>query len=142
VSDPARAVVLDTIVVSWLIEDDPHDLKDTYLGLIGDARTILALQTIAELRAGAREAGWGEFRLRKPRRSLATFDVVLPVDTTADSYAELRTSCRQTGHPLHQKNHCGDLWIAATAVRLGIPVVSHDAVFKGVPGLMLISALP
>ena len=30
-----------------------------------------------------------------------------------------------------------DRWIAATAIRLGIPLVSNDTIFKAVPGLTL-----
>jgi hypothetical protein len=31
----------------------------------------------------------------------------------------------------------GDRWIAATALRLGDPLVSDDRIFEGVPGLVL-----
>jgi predicted nucleic acid-binding protein len=30
-----------------------------------------------------------------------------------------------------------DRWIAATAIRLGIPLVFNDNIFRGVPGLEL-----
>jgi predicted nucleic acid-binding protein len=30
-----------------------------------------------------------------------------------------------------------DRWIAATALRLGVPLVSNDGIFRGVPGLEL-----
>jgi predicted nucleic acid-binding protein len=35
--------------------------------------------------------------------------------------------------------HDGDRSIAATAVRLGVPLVSHDGIFADVPGLELIA---
>ena len=41
------------------------------------------------------------------------------------------------GHALAQRPHDADCWIAATAVRLGVPLVSHDSVFRNVPGLTL-----
>jgi hypothetical protein len=51
----------------------------------------------------------------------------------------LRAECRQIGHPLHQKQHLGDLWIAATAIRWQLPLVAHDAVFVGCPGIELLT---
>jgi predicted nucleic acid-binding protein len=38
---------------------------------------------------------------------------------------------------LAQKVHDADRWIAATAVRLGLPLVSNDGIFVDVPGLKL-----
>ncbi len=36
--------------------------------------------------------------------------------------------------------HDGDRWVAATAIRLGVPLVSHDRLFTEAPGLQLITA--
>jgi predicted nucleic acid-binding protein len=47
-----------------------------------------------------------------------------------------------SGHPLGSKVHDGDRWIAATAIRLGLPLASHDAVFNGAPGLELHTVVP
>jgi predicted nucleic acid-binding protein len=134
------AVVVDTMVMSWLIHHDPRGLKDRYRQLIGQARIVLALQTVAELRAGALLAEWGELRTRRLERSLATADTAQPDDATATAYARLRRDCQRAGHALAGKIHDGDRWIAATAVRLDVPVVSHDALFRNVPGLVLITA--
>ena len=53
--------------------------------------------------------------------------------------AALRLTCRQVGHPLADKVHDGDRWIAATGPRLRLPVASHDRIFSGVPGLSLLT---
>ena len=50
-------------------------------------------------------------------------------------YAQLRVDCERAGHALAQREHDADRWIAATAVRLGIPLVSNDRIFAGTPGL-------
>ncbi|QLQ09893.1 MAG: PIN domain-containing protein [Nocardioidaceae bacterium] len=133
-------VVVDTMVVGWLINHDPRDLKDTYRALIGDASIVLALQTLGEMRAGTLESNWGEFRTRRLQRALADFEIARPDEATADAYARLRADCRRIGHGLHDKKHDGDRWIAATAVRLGVPLVSHDRIFLNVPGLRIITA--
>jgi predicted nucleic acid-binding protein len=51
--------------------------------------------------------------------------------------AQLRADCETVGHALAQREHNADRWIAATAIRLGIPLVSNDRIFRGVPGLAL-----
>jgi predicted nucleic acid-binding protein len=51
--------------------------------------------------------------------------------------AQLRADCAAIGHALAQREHNADRWIAATAIRLRIPLVSNDTIFKAVPGLTL-----
>lgn len=55
-------------------------------------------------------------------------------------YAQLRVECEHVGHGLHQREHDADRWIAATAMGLGIPLVSNDGIFKDTPGLVLQTA--
>ena len=68
-----------------------------------------------------------------------TADVtVLPADAeTVERVAQLRNECRKIGHALNQRHHNADLWIAAAAIRWSLPLVAHDAVFMGCPGLDL-----
>ena len=40
------------------------------------------------------------------------------------------------------KAHIADRWIAATAIRLGIPLVSNNGIFRGAPGLTLETLAP
>jgi predicted nucleic acid-binding protein len=49
----------------------------------------------------------------------------------------LARSLRSRVDRLAQREHNADRWIAATALRLGIPPVSDDTIFKAVPGLTL-----
>ena len=53
------------------------------------------------------------------------------------TYADLRVACQRDGHALSQREHDVDRWIAATAIRLGVPLVSNDGIFRDVPGLAL-----
>lgn len=50
---------------------------------------------------------------------------------------ELLGACREAGHVLHEPVHPNDLWIEASAVQFGTPLLTADAVFDGVPGLTL-----
>ena len=94
-------------------------------------------QTVAEARYGALVAGWGARRLNELER-LTGGVRLLPVDgETIERVAQLRNECRVIGHALHQRLDNADLWIAAAAVRWSIPLVAHDSVFVGCPGLDL-----
>lgn len=105
-------------------------------------RVLLAFQTVMELRYGALRAGWGELRRRRLERRIAELAVIQPDDEMIRVCAELRQGCRQIGHPLSSKIHDGDRWIAAAAIRLGLPLVSADGVFEGTPRLVLLNAAP
>ena len=133
-------VVVDTMVISWLLDDRPNPLADRYRQLIGSQPVLLAFQTVMELRFGALRAGWGELRRRRLERRIAEIAVVQPDDALVTACAQLRVRCQQAGHALGDKFHDGDRWIAATAIRLGVPLVSHDRLFTEAPGLQLITA--
>ncbi|MDA8285747.1 MAG: hypothetical protein M0Z42_21150 [Actinomycetota bacterium] len=55
-------------------------------------------------------------------------------------YARLRVECERAGHALSQRVHDADRRVTATAIRLGIPLVPNDAVFRDAPGLVLEAA--
>jgi len=67
--------------------------------------------------------------------------VVYPGPELVVMHAQLRADCEKVGHALTQRVHDADRWIAATAIRLGIPLVSNDGIFVDVPGLELESGL-
>lgn len=46
----------------------------------------------------------------------------------------------QTVMELAARVHDGDRWIAATAIRLGLPLVSDDRIFHGAPCVQLVTA--
>ena len=136
---PPTGVVVDTMVISWLFDERPNPLAERYRDLIGPAPVLLAFQTVMELRFGAIRAGWGELRRRQLERRLAQLTVLQPDDQMVLICAQLRADCVRAGHALGDKLHEGDRWIAAAAIRLGLPLVSHDGVFDGAPGLQLVT---
>jgi predicted nucleic acid-binding protein len=92
--------------------------------------------TIGELRAGVLAADEVETRDRR----LATLTQALmmepvPIDgRVADSWATLRVRLRDSG----QRMPVNDSWIAATAMSLGVPVVTQDNDYVNVEGLHVI----
>lgn len=131
-------IVVDTDVFS-------ADLSDTtliavYEPIIVGRPAFLSFQTVAELRFGALRRSWGIARMRKLDAKIATAEVVHSGDELVAVYAQLRAACVRLGHALGQRDHDADRWIAATALRLGVPLVSNDRIFEGTPGLQLESA--
>lgn len=116
-------------------------LADAYRSLLEGRPHILSFVTVAELRFGARVAGWGDRKLQRMDYELGRADIVWPGPSLTDIYIDLRTWCVRNGHGLGQKEHEADRWVAATAIRLGIPLVAHDAIFTHVEGLELLTKL-
>ncbi len=131
------AVCVDTGVLTSTLRFGSQ-LEARYRRHLTGRRLVIATQVVAEARYGALRAGWGDRRAADLERLLRSAFVLSPDDLTATAFARLRLACEQAGHPLHQKVHTGDLWIAATAVRRGLTLVSDDAVFDGCPELQLI----
>jgi predicted nucleic acid-binding protein len=94
---------------------------------------------MAEVRCGALKAGWGELRRRRLERDLARFVAIKPDDHLIEICARLRHDCEARGHPLGQKVHETDRWIAATALVLEVGLVSDDGAFSNVDGLRVLS---
>lgn len=92
--------------------------------------------TIGELRAGVLAAADVDTRDRR----LATLTQALaldpiPVDgSVAESWARLRLLLRDS----YQQMPVNDSWIAATALALGVPVVTQDDDYVDVPSLSVI----
>ncbi len=133
-------VVVDTVVFGAGLTARSDPLAERYTPLLLGRRLLIAVQTIAELRFGAAKDGWGADRVQRMEDRIARAAVVPCDDGLARSCAALRLSCYRVGHPLAAKVHSNDMWIAAAAVRFGVPLVSHDSVFQRVPDLELLTA--
>ena len=89
----------------------------------------VSVVTLAELRAAVLAAR----DLARRARRLATLEHVLgldlvPIDAAvADAWAILRVALRELGRSMK----VDDAWIAATAIALGVPVLTQDDDFAG-----------
>jgi predicted nucleic acid-binding protein len=92
--------------------------------------------TVAELFQWAFVRGWGERRRQELEISLEKY-VVLPFDIAlCRLWGQIRAECRAKGHPISPQ----DAWIAATALRYGLPLVTHNPKdFAPVDGLEVIA---
>lgn len=132
-------VVIDTDVYGADLVPG-SELALLYEPVIVGRPAFISFQTVAELRYGALLRGWGAARMLKLEARIAAAEIVHSGPELIAVYAQLRVDCRRAGHGLAQRDHDADRWIAATAMRLEIPLVSNDGIFNGVPGLTLINA--
>lgn len=130
--EPAGGIGVDTTVFGARLSPARAALANQYRSLPVGRPAHISFVTVAELRFGARWAGWGGSRLQRLEAHLDTADVVWPGDSLTDTYADLRHRCLTIGHGLSQKEHEADRWVAATALWLGLPLVAHDGIFRDV----------
>jgi tRNA(fMet)-specific endonuclease VapC len=129
-------VVVDTDVYSARLVPNSA-LARRYEPLLAGRVEFVSFQTAAEVRYGALLRGWGRARLRRMELEMARTEIVHSGPDLIRVYAELRVTCQRIGHALCQREHDADRWIAATALRLSVPLVSNDGVFEDTPGLAL-----
>lgn len=128
-----RAGVLDTSV---FIANEAGRPLDASAMPEQAATTVI---TVAELNAGILVAGSTEIRARRLATLNAVADMVaLPVDENAARvWARLRVHLAEAG----RRMGVNDLWIAAIAVSLDLPVVTQGDGFtalEGAPGFTLV----
>lgn len=123
---PARRGLLDTSVFIAMESGRPLNVE-----LLPD-QSVICPVTIAELQAGVLVAADVDVRARRLATLETTADIeVLPIDAeVAAEWARLRVHLAETGRRIN----INDLWIAATAVAHGIPVVTQDDDFAPLEG--------
>lgn len=141
-SGPGRSpVVIDTGVFGARLTPSGRMLAHAYQPLVEGRAVALSFVTVAELHFGALHAGWGANRRTRLAYELGRTGIVWPGPQLVEVYAELRVWCASAGHGLSQKEHEADRWVAAAALYLKVPLVAHDAIFRGVDGLELLTRL-
>src|SRR5687768_11248358 len=128
------AVVIDTMIAGWLFSRSKE--LAPYRPHITGRPLVVSFVTVAEIRYGAIRAKWGERRRQDAESQLAAMQVVRPDNDLVNVYARMRAACAQEGHGLHAKDHEADRWIAATAIRYGLELLSHVRIFENVPDLL------
>jgi tRNA(fMet)-specific endonuclease VapC len=128
-------VVIDTDVFSFLLKGDSR--ANAYVPLIQGHRLALSFMTVAELFQWAAIRHWGPGRIAALEHTLVNY-LVVPVDVeTCRVWGRLRAERQTTGRSMAPQ----DAWIAATALRHALPLVTHNASdYAGITALDLRTA--
>lgn len=102
-TQPERGpVVIDTGVFGARLTRGTKSLAAAYRPLRDGRPAIISFVTVAELRFGAKLAGWGQTRLQQLEHELDQADTVWPGPSLAEAYATLLAWCVKAGHGLGQ----------------------------------------
>ena len=92
--------------------------------------------SLAELRRWTLERNWGERMRQELEDYLTRYLILHSDDQMCDRWAQAISSARLRGQPIGP----ADAWVAATALLLDVPLVTHNgAHYSGIDGLRVIS---
>jgi predicted nucleic acid-binding protein len=134
-SAPAPSpVVVDTDVVSYPFKGDTR--AAVYQSHLAGRQPVLSFMTVAELSFWAEEQNWGQQTRDRLERFLRGFTVQYPDRALCGLWGAVMAAARRAGRPIGP----ADAWIAATALRYNVPLVTHNPTdYSGVPGLAILS---
>lgn len=127
-------VVVDTDVVSFLFKGDTR--AEVYRQHLQGKTLAISFMTVAELYQWAYVRDWGERKLAQLEERLRSY-VVVPYDhELCRQWARICADRQRLGKPISVQ----DAWIAATAVRHGCPLITHNSGdFADITGLTVVS---
>ncbi len=127
-------VVVDTDVVSFIFKN--HAIGAVCEADLAGCTLLISFMTLAELDRWAIQSRWGAARREWLRLYLQKF-VLLPYSRNLCTlWADVTVAAQSRGCRIE----CADAWIAATALRHDVPLVTHNSSdYLGVPDLKLIS---
>lgn len=127
-------VLLDTNIVSYLFKRDTRTAL--YAPHLLDRELAVSLMTVAELLQWAAVRNWGKPRIQRLERLLENY-TILPVDVElCRHWAEIRALRSKAGLAISPQ----DAWIAATARRYTLALITHNPDdFVQIPGLTIIT---
>ncbi len=128
-------MLLDTNIVSYFFRRDTRAaLYERYL--LGQPRYV-AFVTVAELYQWLYVRPFSDAKRKRFLDYIAEHIPIPYDDRLAWTWAELSANCRKAGRTMSME----DSWIAATALRHGLPLVTHNPKhFENVAGLKLVTA--
>ena len=124
-----QAIADTSVFVAW--ESGRRIDRDQIPDRIG-----VSMITIGELRAGVLTAADSDARQRRLQSLVAALELdPIPIDQPiAEAWAHLFVALGRTG----KRVPINDSWIAATAIALGVPLVTQDRDYSAVPGLVVV----
>jgi predicted nucleic acid-binding protein len=112
--------LVDTDVFSFYMKG--HTLASQSDKHTKGKKLALSFVTVGELLTWYKIRGWGPTKIAELERRIGLTGVI-PYDlTVCETYADLKAKLLKAGKPVGDN----DLWIAATAIRHSIPLISHN----------------
>jgi tRNA(fMet)-specific endonuclease VapC len=127
-------VIVDTDVVSFLFKGDTR--AQLYRPHLQGKTLALSFMTVAELYQWAYIRNWGEQKLTRLEDQLRAY-IIVPYDNElCKQWATICVGRQRLGRPISVQ----DAWVAATALRHGCHLVTHNRDdFANITGLIVIS---
>ena len=105
-------------------------------GFVASHEALVPFPALGEVYAGAFRSTRPELEFLKIEKALAPAAIVHSSMETAYQYGRIMAHLQRVGQVLP----INDVWIAAQALELDLPLLSDDAHFRRVPGLRLLPA--
>ncbi len=127
-------LLIDTDIASFIFKGS--DYAEPYAPLLNGHELALSFMSVAELFQWAILRQWGDRRLAQLEQYLSNY-VIIPVDQPlCRDWAQIRAARQSAGRVISPQ----DAWIAATALRHDLPLVTHNIKdFLEIPNLRLIT---
>jgi tRNA(fMet)-specific endonuclease VapC len=128
------ATVVDTDVFSFAFKKDSREAL--YKPHLDGRFLFLSFMTVAELELWALVGGWGVRNKARLAKSMSRYSVHQSTTELCSIWAGITQEGRQSGKSVAT----ADAWIAATALLLNLPLITHNASdFNGIGGLKIIT---
>lgn len=127
-------LLIDTNIASFIFKGS--DYADPYIPLLSGHELALSFMTVAELFQWAILRQWGDRRVAQLEQYLSNY-VIIPVDQLlCREWAQIRADQQSAGRVISPQ----DAWIAATAIRYDLSLVTHNIKdFREILNLRLIT---
>jgi len=123
-------MIYDTNALSAWADDAPEVLDRVRK----DHRRIIPATVLGEYKFGIRGSRYRDEYQLWLDDVLQTCEIAPVTDTTAEIYGRIAHDLKTTG----QRIPSNDIWIAACAIELGVPLLSRDTDFDRIVGLVRI----
>jgi tRNA(fMet)-specific endonuclease VapC len=124
-------LLVDTSVLSYLLKK--HSLAPLYWEVLKGNLLGISFMTVAELYRWPMERNWSDRRVEALRLHLRGYNVLPYDDAMSWEWAKIKS---RRGRPVADP----DAWIAATAIRYEVPLVTHNVRhFHHIEGLEIVT---